>query len=72
MDGYDGYFGTYDVDEKAGTITVHLEGSVSASNIGGTFVRDVRVNDERLMIRLATTAADGAALTRTLIFSRLG
>jgi Lipocalin-like domain len=71
VDGYDAYFGTYELDVTAGTLTVHLEGSISASNIGSSFVRDVRVLENELVIQLCTTAVDGAAITRTLIFSRL-
>jgi hypothetical protein len=71
VDGYDAYFGTYELDERAGTLTIHLEGSISPSNIGSSFVRDVRVLDNELVIRLSTTDADGTAITRTLTFSRL-
>lgn len=70
MDGYDAYFGTYDLDLRSGTITVALEGSVVPANIGLRFTRDVRVTGDRLSIRLATTAADGTPITRTLTFER--
>lgn len=71
VNGYDAYFGTYGLDEKEGTLTVHLEGSISPANIGSTFVRDIRVQDHELIIQLPTTAVDGSAITRTLVFSRL-
>ena len=71
VDGYDAYFGTYVLDPGAGTIATTLDGSVSPANIGKTFVRRVRVVDAELIIQLDTTAADGAAVTRTLRFSRL-
>jgi len=71
VDGYDAYFGTYVLDQAAGTIATTLEASVSPVNIGKTFVRRVRVVDAELIIQLDTTAADGAAVTRTLRFSRL-
>ena len=72
VDGYDAYFGTYIVDEGAGTFTTYLEGSIAASNIGSTFVRDIRVLGNELIIQLPTTAVDGTAVTRTLTFSRVG
>ena len=72
VDGYDAYFGTYSVDETAGTLTTHLEASISPANIGATYVRDVRVVDDELFIRLSTTALDGTPITRTNTFARVG
>ncbi len=46
--GYDAYFGTYVLDRDAGKLVAELEGSISTSNIGSKFVRDVRVLDKRL------------------------
>ena len=72
LNGYDAYFGTYSVDEIKGTLSTHLEGSISPANLGDTYVRDVRVVDDELIIQLQTTAADGTAITRTNTFSRIG
>jgi len=72
INGYDAYFGTYSVDETAGTLATHLEGSISPVNIGKTYVREVRVVNNELIIRLKTTAVDGTAITRTNTFSRIG
>jgi hypothetical protein len=72
VNGYDAYFGTYKVDESAGTLTTHLEGSISLANVGSTYVRDVRVVDNELIIQLHTTAVDGTAIIRTNTFSRIG
>ncbi len=69
--GYDAYFGSYTVDEKAGTIRTTLEGAVTPTNVGSVFERHVAVADGKLTIRLATTAPDGTAITRTLTFRRL-
>ena len=57
--GYDAYFGTYSIDETAGTLATHLEGSISPINIGKTYVREVRVVNNELIIQLKTTAVDG-------------
>jgi hypothetical protein len=72
VNGYDAYFGTYTVDEAAGTLATHLQGSISPVNIGKTYVRDVRVVGNELLVQLKTTAVDGTAITRTNTFSRVG
>lgn len=72
VNGYDAYFGTYSLDVVAGTVTVCLDGGLTASNIGQRFVRDIRADAERLWIRLRTTTADGTPITRTLTFVRDG
>lgn len=72
LNGYDAYFGTYRVDQTAGTIATLLEGSISRINIGKTFIRDARVVGNELIIQLKTTSVDGKAITRTNTFSRVG
>ena len=65
--GYDSYFGRYTVDEKAGTVTHHVEGSLFPEDLGSDWVRPFTLEADRLTLRL--TSADG--LTRTLIFMRM-
>src|SRR5436190_23742502 len=72
VNGYDAYFGTYSVDEVAGTLATHLEGSISPANVGNVYIRNVRVVNDELIVQLPTTAADGTAVTRTNTFSRIG
>ena len=72
INGYDAYFGTYSVDEAAGTLATHVEGSISPVNIGKTYVRDVRVVGNELIIQLETAAVDGTAIIRTNTFFRIG
>jgi hypothetical protein len=72
LNGYDAYFGTYRVDETAGIIATHLEGSISSINIGKTFIREARVVGNELIIQLKTSSVDGRAITRTNTFSRVG
>src|ERR1700693_2788794 len=43
--GYDAYFGTYSIDESAGTLTTRLEGSISPANVGDVYIRNIRVVD---------------------------
>jgi hypothetical protein len=72
VNGYDAYFGTYSINQIEGTLTTQLEGSISPNNIGNSYVRDVRVVRNELIIQLQTTAVDGTAITRTNTFSLLG
>lgn len=71
LGGYDAYFGTYELDAARGTVVVTLEAALSPANIGKTFLREIRVVDGRLVIRLNTNAADGTPISRTLTFERL-
>lgn len=64
--GYDSYFGRYTVDEKAGTVTHHVEGSLFPEDLGSDWVRPFTLEGDTLTLRL--TGADG--LTRTLVFQR--
>src|SRR6478609_6824970 len=64
--GYDSYFGRYTVDEKAGTVTHHVEASLFPEDVGDDWVRPFTLNGDTLTLRL--TGADG--LTRTLVFQR--
>lgn len=70
--GYDAYFGTYAVDDAAGTVTQQLMGSLSPGNVGMVLTRAIEVKGNALLIRLDTTAADGTPVTRTLTWRRLG
>ena len=65
--GYDSYFGRYIVDEKAGTVTHHVEGSLFPEDLGDDWVRPFTLNGDTLTLRL--TGEDG--LTRTLVFQRM-
>lgn len=71
-DGYDAYFGTYVVDDLAGTVTQKLTGALSAENVGLVLTRAMQVDGDSLAISLQTTAADGEPVTRTLIWKRVG
>jgi hypothetical protein len=70
--GYDAYFGTYTIDDEKGSVTQHLLGSLSREHVGAVLTRDMEVQDDTLVIRLETTAADGIIVTRTLTWRRVG
>jgi Lipocalin-like domain len=67
--GYDAYFGRYTLDERAGTITHHVEGSLFPEDLGKDFVRGFTLDDDTLTLRFTSPADDGA-VTRTLVFRR--
>lgn len=70
--GYDAYFGTYEVDETSGDVHTHLVGALSPGHVGATMMRNMKVEDGKLVIRLTTTAADETLLHRTLTWERAG
>lgn len=70
--GYDAYFGRYTVDDATGVVTQRLEGSLSPANVGAVLSREMNVDGNSLIIKLATTAWDGTPVTRTLTWERVG
>src|SRR5262245_24923 len=67
--GYDAYFGRYTIDERAGTVTHHVEGSLFPEDLGKDWVRPFTLDGDTLTLKF-TSAADGVELTRTLVFRR--
>jgi hypothetical protein len=51
LNGYEASFGTYEVNEAAGTITRHVEGSVTRGLVGKSLTRAYRFTDGRLTMR---------------------
>ena len=49
--GYEASFGTYEVDERAQTITRHVDGSITRGLIGQSLTRAYRFSDGRLTMR---------------------
>jgi len=68
--GYDAYFGTFAVDEGAGTVTHHIEGSLFPEDLGKDFTRRFRVDGDTFELSFTSRAGDGSELTRTLVFQR--
>ncbi|MCF0074962.1 lipocalin-like domain-containing protein [Dyadobacter sp. CY261] len=71
LDGYDAYFGTYEVNESTGIVAHTLIGSVVPSNVGLTVFRDLRVQNDQLTIQLTTTSAHEESIIRTLVWKRM-
>ena len=72
ISGYDAYFGTYEVDETSGDVGTRLVAALSPSHVGATLIRNMKMADGKLIIRLTTTTADGAHVERTLTWERAG
>jgi hypothetical protein len=70
--GYDAYFGTYAIDDAAGTVTQRLAGALSAESVGLEITREMKVDGDHLVIGLRTTSITGEQVTRTLTWTRVG
>ena len=70
--GYDAYFGTYEVDDTNGDVRTRLVGALSPDQVGATMVRNMQVEEGKLVIRLTTTTVDSTLVNRTLTWERIG
>ena len=70
--GYDAYFGTYTIDDEQSTVTQRLLGALSREHVGAVLTRAMQVQGDALVIKLETSAADGAPVVRTLTWRRVG
>ncbi len=70
--GYDAYFGSYEINERDGTVTQRLLGALSAENVGLVVTRAMTVEGDQLTICLETTGANREPVTRTLTWRRVG
>ncbi|HEX3061145.1 MAG TPA: lipocalin-like domain-containing protein [Usitatibacter sp.] len=71
-DGYDAYFGSYTIDDAAGTVTQKLAGALSKENVGQVLTREMKVEGDQLTIELETTSSEGDPVRRTLRWARVG
>jgi Lipocalin-like domain len=69
--GYDSYFGTFQVNESAGMITHHVEGSLFPEDLGKDFQRAFRIDGDTFTLSFTSKSAEGSDITRTLRFRRL-
>jgi hypothetical protein len=53
LNGYEASFGSYDVNEKAHTVTHHVQGSITRGLVGKDLTRVYRFSDGHLIIRPA-------------------
>lgn len=70
VNGYDAYFGTYTIDATSHTVTHHLEGALSAADVGKNLVREFKVSGDKLTIIVRTNSPEERQI-RTLIWERV-
>jgi hypothetical protein len=70
--GYDAYFGHYQVDWSAGTVTHILDGALSPSDVGRRLSRRFKVEGDILTIQFEPGGREDPRITRTLIWKRVG
>src|SRR5262249_49928643 len=69
--GYMAYFGRYDLDEAARTVTHHIRGSLFPNWIGQDLTRVVEIDGTRLILRTAAPMPTaGRMTTGVLIWER--
>ena len=56
--GYIAYFGLYEVNEAAGTVTHHVRGALNPSWVGGHQVRTMRFDGDLLILQADVTKGD--------------
>lgn len=67
--GYDAYFGKYEVDAKAHTVTHHLIGAIALADIGKSLTRSYEFVGGELRLSFETSN-NGVPVRRTLRFRR--
>jgi hypothetical protein len=67
--GYDAYFGKYEVDTKAHTVTHHLVGAIALADIGKSLTRSYEFVGGELRLSFETSN-NGVPVRRTLRFRR--
>jgi hypothetical protein len=68
--GYYAYFGTYDVDLRAQTVTHHIKASLRSHEVGTDYVRPFELSGNQLLLRYPVTADDGETRTRIIVWRR--
>src|SRR5262245_63011857 len=70
--GYYAYFGTWQVDERAATVTHHVRASLRSDAVGAHCVRPYELAGEQLLLTYPVNAADSEGWTRVLVWRRAG
>jgi hypothetical protein len=69
--GYSAYFGRYQVDAGAGTVTHVLEGALAPADAGKRLRRRFHIVGDTLTIQFELLVSEGNPRTRTLIWQRV-
>ena len=72
FEGYIAYYGTYEVDEAAGSLTHHVKGSLFPNWIGEDQTRLYEFSDGKLTLTTLPLVGKRAQLTLTLVWERSG
>jgi hypothetical protein len=68
--GYYAYFGRWDIDERARTVTHHVRGSMRSAEVGAVYVRPYELSGERLLLRSTVSPASGEKQSRVITWRR--
>jgi hypothetical protein len=68
--GYYAYFGTYDVDQGARTVTHHITSSLRSHEVGLDNVRSFELSGNQLRLRLTVVSDDGEQRQRLIAWRR--
>lgn len=71
LTGYNGYFGTYQIDPAAGTVVHHVEGAMIPNWVGGAQPRKFTVSGDTLILEPPEIQAAGQARNRRLTWQRI-
>jgi hypothetical protein len=70
--GYYAYFGTWEIDESARTVTHHIRGSMRTVEVGADYVRPYEFSGEHLLLRSTVSPASGEKQIRVITWRRAG
>jgi hypothetical protein len=70
LGGYYSYFGTWDVDERAHTVTHHVRASLRSGEVGAHYVRPYELAGEQLVLRYPVKRVGSEGWTRVLVWRR--
>ena len=70
--GYYAYFGTWDIDEGARTVTHHIRGSMRPVEVGANYVRPYEFSSDQLVLRSPVSPTNGEKQTRVITWKRAG
>jgi len=68
--GYYAYFGTYDIDERARTVTHHITSSLRSHEVGADNVRSFELSGNQLRLRVAVVSDEGEERRRLIVWRR--
>jgi len=71
FESYRGYYGTWEIDEKKGTVTHHIAAGSLPNWAGTDFVRNYEFSGNRLTLKTTPQLMDGKTVTIYLIWEKL-